>query len=219
MRHRELCISLRLVSLWLCCCIGSDGMNTSPGAGCHRCTSPKASPYVVVMTLSVILYKNLGFSNTDIAPYTSWPSTCPGHQAAVVAARRAVRAQATVGGGAAVRARGSALASVALTLPGPQAFKISLAVFWLMAFARPRTTSRLMALSAGCRRRRAGRFVGVRPRLIASPTSAGRAARLAGGTLAERTGSVVTAWSWVFGVLGGGFALLALWRLWRCRAR
>ena len=29
-------------------------------------------PYVVVMTLSVVLYKNLGLSNTDIALYTSW---------------------------------------------------------------------------------------------------------------------------------------------------
>ncbi|MGI8967175.1 MAG: MFS transporter [Limisphaerales bacterium] len=29
-------------------------------------------PYVVVMTMSVILYKRLGISNTDIALYTSW---------------------------------------------------------------------------------------------------------------------------------------------------
>ncbi|MDP3222884.1 MAG: MFS transporter, partial [Rubrivivax sp.] len=29
-------------------------------------------PYVVVMTLSVVMYKNLGVSNTDIALYTSW---------------------------------------------------------------------------------------------------------------------------------------------------
>ena len=29
-------------------------------------------PYVVVMTLSVIMYKNMGVNNTDIALYTSW---------------------------------------------------------------------------------------------------------------------------------------------------
>ena len=29
-------------------------------------------PYVVVMTVSVILYKGFGLSNTDIALYTSW---------------------------------------------------------------------------------------------------------------------------------------------------
>src|SRR2546425_9699771 len=29
-------------------------------------------PYVVVMTVSVIMYKGMGISNTDIALYTSW---------------------------------------------------------------------------------------------------------------------------------------------------
>ncbi|MDV7397584.1 hypothetical protein RZS08_39655, partial [Arthrospira platensis SPKY1] len=29
-------------------------------------------PYVVVMMVSVIMYKRLGISNTDIALYTSW---------------------------------------------------------------------------------------------------------------------------------------------------
>src|SRR2546430_17040358 len=29
-------------------------------------------PYVVVMTVSVIMYKGFGISNTDIALYTSW---------------------------------------------------------------------------------------------------------------------------------------------------
>ena len=29
-------------------------------------------PYVVVMTVSVIMYKKMGISNTDIALYTSW---------------------------------------------------------------------------------------------------------------------------------------------------
>src|SRR5213080_489991 len=29
-------------------------------------------PYVIVMTVSVIMYKGLGISNTDIALYTSW---------------------------------------------------------------------------------------------------------------------------------------------------
>src|SRR5688572_33323046 len=29
-------------------------------------------PYVIVMTVSVVMYKTLGISNTDIALYTSW---------------------------------------------------------------------------------------------------------------------------------------------------
>ncbi len=32
----------------------------------------QALPYVAVMTLSVIMYKRMGISNTDIALYTSW---------------------------------------------------------------------------------------------------------------------------------------------------
>ena len=29
-------------------------------------------PYVIVMTMSVVMYKRLGISNTDSALYTSW---------------------------------------------------------------------------------------------------------------------------------------------------
>src|SRR5450756_2278634 len=32
----------------------------------------EGTPYVMAMTVSVILYKRLGISNTDIALYTSW---------------------------------------------------------------------------------------------------------------------------------------------------
>lgn len=32
----------------------------------------EALPYIAVMTLSVIMYKRLGVSNTDIALYTGW---------------------------------------------------------------------------------------------------------------------------------------------------
>ena len=29
-------------------------------------------PYIIVMTVAVVMYKRLGISNTDIALYTSW---------------------------------------------------------------------------------------------------------------------------------------------------
>ena len=91
-------------------------------------------PYVVVMTLSVILYKNLGVSNTEIALYTSWlylpwvvkPLWSP--VVDLLGTKRAwvVALQFLVG---------AALALVALTLPVDRFFQLSLAVFWLMAFA------------------------------------------------------------------------------------
>ena len=90
-------------------------------------------PYVVVMTLSVVMYKNLKVSNTDIALYTSWlylPWVIKPLWSPLVDMFRTKRfwivtLQLVVG---------AALASVALTVPGPEYFRVTLAVFWLMAF-------------------------------------------------------------------------------------
>ena len=91
-------------------------------------------PYVVVMTLSVILYKRLGVSNTDIALYTSWlylpwvikPFWSP--LVEVVRTKRAwiVTMQLLVGAG---------LAGVALTIPTEPFFQYTLAFLWLLAFS------------------------------------------------------------------------------------
>ena len=91
-------------------------------------------PYVVVMGLSVILYKNLGLSNTAIALSTSWlylpwvikPLWSPlidllGHKRPWIVVLQ---------GGI-----GAALAAVAFTLPAPYFFRLSLALFWLLAFS------------------------------------------------------------------------------------
>ena len=91
-------------------------------------------PYVMVMTVSVIMYKRLGISNTDIALYTSWlylpwvikPLWSP--LVDMVRTKRfwIVTLQLAVG---------VSLALVAFVLPLPTFFAFSLAVFWLMAFA------------------------------------------------------------------------------------
>ena len=89
-------------------------------------------PYVVVMTLSVVMYKNLGVSNTEIALYTSWlylpwvlkPLWSPlvelwGHKRHwIVALQFAI---------------GTTLAGVALPLPAPQVLHLSLALYVLLA--------------------------------------------------------------------------------------
>jgi len=49
----------------------SDAALRSPWAWIPTLYFGQGLPYVVVMTLSVILYKNLGISNTEIALYTS----------------------------------------------------------------------------------------------------------------------------------------------------
>jgi len=91
-------------------------------------------PYVVVMTMAVILYKRLGSSNTDIALYTSWlylpwvikPLWSPIVEMFGTKRRWVLTMQLLIG---------AALGCVALSLPGPAFFKVSLGFFWLLAFS------------------------------------------------------------------------------------
>ncbi len=91
-------------------------------------------PYVVVMTVSVIMYKRLGLSNTDIALYTSWlylpwvikPLWSPIVDLLKTKRFWIVTMQLIVGAG---------LAGVALTIPTGPFFQYTLAFFWLLAFS------------------------------------------------------------------------------------
>src|SRR5947209_8178833 len=91
-------------------------------------------PYVVVMTVSVIMYKALGISNTDIALYTSWlylPWVIKPLWSPVVDILKTRRLwiwvmQLLVGAG---------LAGVALTVPASNFFQYTLAFLWLLAFS------------------------------------------------------------------------------------
>ena len=94
----------------------------------------QAVPYVAVMMLSTVMYKNLGISNTDLAFYTAWlylpwvikPLWSPLVELVGTKRRWIVLLQLLTG---------ACLASVALTLHLPQFFALSLAVLWLMAFS------------------------------------------------------------------------------------
>jgi len=108
---------------------------------------------------------------------------------------------------------GVALAMVALTIPGPDYFRMSLAVFWLMAFASASHDIAadgfyLLALPG----HQQAAFVGVRSTFyrLANIGAQGGLVYLA-GMLQERTGSMQTAWSAVFGVLSVLFVLMALY--------
>jgi PAT family beta-lactamase induction signal transducer AmpG len=91
-------------------------------------------PYVVVMTVAVILYKNLGISNTDITFYTGWlylPWVIKPLWSPVVDILKTRRAWIWV----MQLILGAGLAGVALTLPTSQAFRYSLAFFYLLALS------------------------------------------------------------------------------------
>lgn len=167
-------------------------------------------PYVVVMTLSVVLYKNLGVSNTDIALYTSWlylPWVIKPLWSPLVDMFRTKRFWIW----SLQFAIGLAFALVALTLPGPKFFQLSLAVFWLMAFASATHDIAadgfyLLALPTG----QQAAFVGVRSTCyrLATLSAQGGLVYLA-GMLQDRTGNVAHAWSLVFALLAAVFVAVA----------
>jgi len=91
-------------------------------------------PYMMAMTVSVVLYKRLGISNTDIALYTSWlylPWVIKPLWSPFVDLYRTKRfwillMQLLIG---------ASLACIAFTIPASRFFQYTLAFFWLMAFS------------------------------------------------------------------------------------
>ena len=166
-------------------------------------------PYVVVMTLSTVMYKNLGLSNTDIALYTSWlylPWVIKPLWSPIVDLFRTKRFWiVTLQFAIAV-----AFALVAFTLPGPKFFQLSLAVFWLLAFSSATHDIAadgfyLLAMKPG----EQAAFVGVRSTFyrLASLSAQGGLVYLA-GRWTTSTGSVTQAWSLVFGLLAAVFLVV-----------
>ena len=91
-------------------------------------------PYVIAMTVSVVLYKDMGLSNTEIAFYTSWlyiPWVIKPLWSPFVDIFRTKRFWIL----AMQLAIGASLACVALTLPAANFVRYSLAIFWIMAFS------------------------------------------------------------------------------------
>lgn len=169
-------------------------------------------PYVVVMTLSVIMYKNLGVSNTDIALYTSWlylPWVIKPLWSPFVDLLRTKRfwilsMQLLVG---------ALLALVGLALPLPDAFRWTLVVFWLMAFSS--ATHDIAAdgfYMLALPEHKQSAFVGVRSTFyrVAMISGQGGLVYLA-GRLEGATGNVPLAWSIIFGVLAAFFGVLFLY--------
>jgi len=91
-------------------------------------------PYVMAMTVSVVLYKRLGISNTDIAFYTSWlylPWVIKPLWSPFVELYRTKRYWILL----MQLLTGAALACIALAIPATRFFQYTLAFFWLMAFS------------------------------------------------------------------------------------
>ncbi|PTX90995.1 AmpG family muropeptide MFS transporter [Opitutus sp. ER46] len=172
-------------------------------------------PYVIVMTVSVVMYKNLHISNTDIALYTSWlylpwvikPLWSPLVDLLGTKRRWTYLLQLVIG---------AALACVALTVPTTHFFQMTLAVFWLMAFSSAThdiAADGFYMLAMPPHQQAA--FVGVRSTFyrMATLTGQGGLVYLA-GALQERYGSVTKAWSIVFWIIAGVFVVAGLYHSW-----
>ncbi len=169
-------------------------------------------PYVVVMTLATVMYKNTGFSNTDIALYTGWlylpwvikPLWSPLVEMFGTRRRWVVVLQFLLG---------TSMAMVALTTHLPAFFQASLAVLWLMAFSS--ATHDIAAdgfYMLALRQPQQAAFVGVRSTFYRAATIAGQGALVSlSGVLIERHGDAHTAWAIVFCALGALFLALFAW--------
>jgi PAT family beta-lactamase induction signal transducer AmpG len=169
-------------------------------------------PYVVAMTVSVIMYKRLGISNTDIALYTSWlylpwvikPFWSPFVDLLKTKRWWVVTMQLLIGAG---------LAGIAFLIPVPFFFQGTLAVFWLIAFSSATHDIAadgfyMLALDSG----QQSFFVGIRSTFyrIAMISGQGLLIILA-GTLERVSGNIKLSWSITFFVLTGIFMLLMVY--------
>lgn len=167
-------------------------------------------PYVTVMTISLIMYKRLGMSNTDITLYTSWlylPWVIKPFWSPFIDLVKTKRWWIT----AMQLLVGAALGGVAFTVPGPWWLQGTLFFFWLMAFASATHDIAadgfyMLGLDQHCQ----ALFVGIRSTFyrIATIVGQGFLVMLA-GNLEVLTRNVRYSWSLMFYFMAG--MLIALW--------
>jgi len=108
--------------------------NKSPWGWIPSLSFASGLPYVVVMSVSVIMYKKMGISNTDIALYTSWlylpwvikPFWSPFVDILKTKRLWIISMQLLIGAG---------LGGVALTIPTDDFLRNTMAFLWLLAFS------------------------------------------------------------------------------------
>jgi PAT family beta-lactamase induction signal transducer AmpG len=168
-------------------------------------------PYVVVMTVSVIMYKKLGISNTDIAIYTSWlylpwaikPLWSPFVDIFLTKRLWVVVTQLIIS---------ITLVGVAFTISMSSFLVLTLMVFALMAFSS--ATHDIAAdgfYMLGLNESQQAAYVGIRTTFYRIAMIAGQGALVVlAGTLEPRIG-IPQAWSVTFFVIAALFGVLCLY--------
>ncbi len=169
-------------------------------------------PYVAVMTMSVVFYKNMGISNIDIALYTSWlylpfvikPLWSPFVDIFKTKRGWIVAMELLVG---------ALFAMVALAIPMSAYFQLTLVTFWLLAFGAAThdvASDGFYMLSLNQHEQAA--YVGVRSMFFRMSMLTGQGALVfLAGRLTEFTGNTGFAWSIVFLVMAALFLLLMVY--------
>jgi PAT family beta-lactamase induction signal transducer AmpG len=153
-------------------------------------------PYMMAMSVSVVLYKRLGISNTDIALYTSWlylpwvikPLWSPFVDLFRTKRYWVILMQLLIG---------VSLACIAFTIPASRFFQYTLAFFWLMAFgSATHDTATDGFYMLGLSEQQQAAFVGVRTTFYRIATIATKGGLVYFAGYLEKNGhSIPTAWS------------------------
>lgn len=163
-------------------------------------------PYIAVMTLSLVMYKRMGISNTEVALYTGWlnlpwvikPLWSPFIDLMRTKRWWIVTMQLLIG---------AALAGIAFLIPADYFFQSTLALFWLMAFAS--ATHDIAAdgfYMLGLTPHQQALFVGIRSTFYRLATIAGQGLLIMfAGYLEKSARGIPFAWSMTFLLLSGLF--------------
>lgn len=170
-------------------------------------------PYVIVMTVSIVLYKQMGLSNAEITFYTSWlylpwvikPLWSPFIDLIKTKRWWITTMQLLIG---------AALGGVAFTLPTPFWLQGSLFFFWVMAFSS--ATHDISAdgfYMLGLDEHDQATFVGIRSTFYRLATIVGQGVlvMVAGNLQVVFRGSIPFSWSLLFYGVTGLFIALWLW--------
>jgi PAT family beta-lactamase induction signal transducer AmpG len=169
-------------------------------------------PYVFVMTVSVIMYKRLEISNTQIALYTSWlylpwvikPLWSPVVDILKTKRHWIVFMQLIVG---------VALAGIAFTLPAGNFFRYTIAFFWLLAFSS--ATHDIAAdgfYMLGLSKHDQSFFVGIRNTFYRFAMLAGQGPLIIlAGQMENVSANIQGAWSITFFVFAALFIMFFIW--------
>ena len=186
--------------------------NTSPWAWIPSLYLAQGLPYVAVMVISVIMYKRMGISNTNIAIYTSWlylpwvikPLWSPFVDILKTKRWWIFTMQLLIGAG---------FAGIAFTIPVPFYLQATLAFFFLLAFSS--ATHDIAAdgfYMLGLDSNQQAKFVGIRSMFYRVATILGQGALIVlAGYLERITGNIKLAWSITFFVLAGLFILFSFY--------